>query len=89
MEALLDDLRGTVEQLRVLARKSLRDGAIRGSSDLDLRDTIRFAGEAARLVDALLIESTGEVFRRSRTPERDLRLTTRMGSTTSANCCNG
>ncbi|MFH8248797.1 DUF222 domain-containing protein [Microbacterium sp. B2969] len=33
----------------------------------------------ARLVDALLIESTGEVVRRSRTPERDLRLTTRMG----------
>ena len=37
------------------------------------------AGELARLADALLIESTGEIVRRSQSVERDLRLTSRMG----------
>src|SRR5688572_9651569 len=37
------------------------------------------AGELGRLVGAMLIECTGEIARRSDAPERDLRLTTRMG----------
>ncbi|MEU1971334.1 DUF222 domain-containing protein [Microbacterium sp. NPDC019599] len=79
MEALLDTLRGTVEQLRDLTAQGLRRGAIRAAADVDLMDALRVAGDAARLADALLVEGAGEVARRSRMPERDLRLSTRLG----------
>jgi hypothetical protein len=79
MEAMLDSLRDTVEHLRFLSRDGLDAGMIRTASDSGLADAIVLMAEADRLIDALLIESTGEVIRRSRTPEVDLRLTTRMG----------
>lgn len=79
MEALLDDLRGTVGQLRDMASDGLRNGAIRRASDASLIDGMTLTGEALRLLEALLVESAGEVVRRSRMPERHLRLTTRMG----------
>lgn len=79
MEDLLDDLRESVEQLRALASDGLRDGVVRGGSDADLAAVLSLAGEAARLVDAVLIEATGEVVRRSGQPDRDARLTTRLG----------
>ncbi|TDN92831.1 HNH endonuclease signature motif containing protein [Microbacterium sp. BK668] len=79
MGPLLDDLRETVERLRALASGGLRDGFIRRAADASLIDEIAFAGEALRLVEALLVESAGEVIRRSSSPLRDERLTTRMG----------
>ena len=79
MEPLLDDLRGSVEQLRGLASHGLRNAVIRDGSDADVADVLALAGEAVRLLDALLIEAAGEVVRRSSHPERDTRLTTRMG----------
>ena len=79
MEALLDSLREAVERTRVAVADGLGDGMIRRAADSELLDAMVLAGELARLADALLIESTGEIARRSESPDRDLRLTTRMG----------
>ncbi len=79
MEALLETLREVVERTRAGVAEGLGGGAIRGASDSELLDVMVLAGELGRLQEAILIEATGEVARRSETPERDLRLTTRMG----------
>src|SRR6478735_6750637 len=79
MEARLDSLREVVERARVTVRDGLGEGGIRGSADGELLDVMVLAGELGRLADALLIESTGEIVRRSESPDRDARLTTRMG----------
>lgn len=79
MEALLETLRGTVEQLRGAADRGLRDRGILGATDAELLAAVHLAGDVVRLVDALLIECAGEVARRSRSAERDDRLTSRMG----------
>ena len=79
MEALLDSLREVVEHTRVVVSDGLGDGRIRRAADSELLDAMVLAGELTRLVDALLIESTGEISCRSDSPDRDTRLTTRMG----------
>ena len=79
MDALLDTLREVIERTRAGVAEGLGGGAIRGASDSELLDVMVLAGELGRLHEAILIEATGEVARRSETPERDLRLTTRMG----------
>src|SRR6478752_566399 len=79
MEALLDSLREVIERTRVVVSDGLGGGAIRGCDDSELLDVIVLAGELGRLHEAILIESTGEIASRSESPERDLRLTTRMG----------
>ena len=79
MDALLDTLREVIQRTREAVSAGLGNGAIRGSSDSDVLDVMVLAGELGRLQEALLIESAGEVARRSDSPERDLRLTTRMG----------
>jgi hypothetical protein len=79
MEALIDTLREVIDRTRDGVSEGLRGGAIRGASESALLDFMVLAGELGRLHDAILIESIGEVARRSDTPERDLRLTTRMG----------
>jgi hypothetical protein len=79
MEALIDTLRGVIDRTRDGVAEGLADGAIGGASESELLDLMVLVGELGRLHDAILIESIGEVARRSETPERDLRLTTRMG----------
>ena len=79
MEALLDTLREAVERTRVAVADGLGDGQIRAGADSELLDVVVLAGELTRLADALLIESTGELVRRSQSPDRDTRLTTRLG----------
>ena len=79
MEALLDSLREVVGRTRAGVSNGLGEGQIRAASDDDLVELTKLAGELARLTDALLIESTGEIIRRSQAPDRDLRLTARMG----------
>ncbi|WP_243077200.1 DUF222 domain-containing protein [Microbacterium sp. SS28] len=79
MKQSIAALRDTVEQVRGLAAEVVGAGGMRGALDTELADATVLIGELGRFVDALLIEATGEVTRRSRTPERDQRLTTRMG----------
>src|SRR5688572_18906064 len=78
MDALLETLREVVGRTRTGVAEGL-GGGLRGASDGELLEVMVLTGELGRLHDAILIEATGAVVRRSETPERDLRLTTRMG----------
>ena len=79
MEALLDHLEGAVEQARAVVVSELGDGQILASSDDQVVRALSLAAELQRLTDAVLVESVGEVVRRSAGPDRDLRLTARRG----------
>ncbi|CDJ99109.1 hypothetical protein MIC448_1170006 [Microbacterium sp. C448] len=79
MEALLDHLEGAIEQARAQVTRALGDGQILAASDDKVLRALTLAAELQRLTDAVLVESVGEVVRRSAGPDRDLRLTARRG----------
>ncbi|WP_458041414.1 MULTISPECIES: DUF222 domain-containing protein [Bacteria] len=79
MEALLDHLEGVIEQTRAVVVAELSDGQIRAANDDQVVRVLSLAAELQRLTDAVLVESVGEVVRRSAGPDRDLRLTARRG----------
>lgn len=79
MEALLDHLEGAIEQARAVVIHELGDGQILAASDDQVVRALSLASELQRLTDAVLVESVGEVVRRSAGPDRDLRLTARRG----------
>ncbi|WP_396643031.1 DUF222 domain-containing protein [Microbacterium sp.] len=79
MEALLDHLEGAIEQARAHVTQALGDGQILAASDDQVVRALSLAAELQRLTDAVLVESVGEVSRRSSGPDRDLRLTARRG----------
>jgi hypothetical protein len=79
MEALLDHLEGVIEQTRAVVVAELSDGQIRAANDDQVVRVLSLAAELQRLTDAVLVESVGEVVRRSAGPDRDLRLTVRRG----------
>jgi hypothetical protein len=79
MDALLDDLRDAVSRVRGVVAAGVGEAAIRGGSDTDVVEALQLAGELGRLVDAVLVEASGEVERRSRAADRADRLTSRMG----------
>jgi hypothetical protein len=79
MEALLDHLEGAIEQARAVVINELGDGQILAANDDQVVRALSLAAELQRLTDAVLVESVGEVVRRSAGPDRDLRLTARRG----------
>ena len=79
MEALLDHLEGAIEQARAVVIDTLGEGQILAASDDQVVRALTLAAELQRLTDAVLVESVGEVVRRSAGPDRDLRLTARRG----------
>jgi len=79
MDALLAHLETVVEQSRVQVAGALGDGQIIDASDDHVTAALTLAAELSRLADAVLVEATGEVSRRSIARDRELRLTTRMG----------
>lgn len=79
MEALLAHLTDAIGHTRERVRDDLAGGAIRGVSDDDLVRALALAAELQRLTDAVLIESVGEIDRRSVAADRDLRMTSRYG----------
>ena len=79
MEALLDTLTEVVERARGAIGSDLAGGGIRAASDDELLAALRLAADGHRLLEAVLIEATGEVQRRSTSVEKDARLTTRLG----------
>lgn len=79
MQHLLDDLALSVESARGLVADALRGGMVRASCDSELTETLVVTGELMRLLEAIQIEAVGEIVRRSDSPERDTRLTTRLG----------
>lgn len=79
MENLLVDLRDTCDRVRDMVARAGREGGFRAASDDQLLGALSLAGEAQRLIDALLIESAGETIRRCDSPDRDQRLSTQVG----------
>jgi hypothetical protein len=79
MEALLDHLEGAIEQVRAVVDDTLGDGQILAANDDQVVRALSLAAELQRLTEAVLVESVGEVVRRSAGPDRDLRLTARRG----------
>lgn len=79
MEALLEHLETVVEQTRAQVADALGNGQIIDASDDHVTTALSLAAELSRLADAVLVEATGEVSRRSTARDRDFRLTTRMG----------
>ena len=79
MKALLDHLEGAVEQARAIVVDTLGGGQILAASDDQVVRALSLAAELQRLTDAVLVESVGEVVRRSAGADRDVRLTARRG----------
>jgi hypothetical protein len=79
MEALLDHLEGAIEQAHAAVMDELGDGQILAANDDQVVRALSLAAELQRLTEAVLVESVGEVVRRSAGPDRDLRLTARRG----------
>lgn len=79
MEALLEYLEQVIEETRATVSATLADGRILQAGDEQVTRALTLAAELQRLTDAVLVEATGEVSRRSQCPERDLRLTSRRG----------
>jgi len=79
MDALLAHLGEVIEQTRAEMTGALSGGGIIDASDGQVTTALALAGELGRLADAVLVEATGEVARRSIARDRELRLTTRMG----------
>ena len=79
MKALLDHLEGAIEQARAVVVDTLGGGQILAASDDQVVRALSLAAELQRLTDAVLVESVGEVVRRSAGADRDVRLTARRG----------
>ncbi|WP_438352871.1 DUF222 domain-containing protein [Microbacterium sp. CJ88] len=79
MEELLAHLVEMVERTRAEVAAGLGGGQILQASDDQLLQALRLAAEVGRLLDAVLVEATGEVVRRSEASDRDARLTTKRG----------
>lgn len=79
MQALLAHLADTIGQTRERVRAGLAGGGILAASDADVVRALSLAAELQRLTDAVLIETIGEIDRRSIAADRDLRLTSRYG----------
>ncbi|GAA1928488.1 HNH endonuclease signature motif containing protein [Microbacterium aoyamense] len=79
MDALLDHLEEAVEQTRAHVTGALGEGRVLTASDEQITRALALAAELQRLTEAVLVEATGEVSRRSQSAARDDRLTSRMG----------
>ena len=79
MDALLDHLDEVIRGTRVHVSAVLGDGRILGAADEQITRALTLAAELQRLTDAVMIETVGEISRRSMQRDRDLRLTSRMG----------
>lgn len=78
-EQLAQGLSDTVDTVRGLVAGITEGDSLLAGSDAALVDTAALAGDLHRLAEALLIEATGEIARRSSHPDRAERLSTRMG----------
>ncbi|MBN9168661.1 MAG: HNH endonuclease, partial [Microbacterium sp.] len=79
MEDLIDTLTDLQQRVSATIEEVVRRARLRTASDAELTDAVARAGGIARSVDALLVESVGELADRSRSVDRAERLTTRMG----------
>lgn len=79
MDALLDHLEEAIVQARAQISAGLSSGRIVDAADEQVTRALTLAAELQRLTEAVLVEATGEVARRSISAQRDLRLTSRMG----------
>lgn len=79
MEDLIDTLTDLQQRVSATIEEVVRRARLRTASDAELADAVARAGGIARSVDALLVESVGELADRSRSVDRAERLTTRMG----------
>ena len=79
MNTLLDDLAGLRSRIVGVVDAAARDGTLRGAEDDELLDVIARVADAARLLEAVLVEGVGELTARSASIARDERLTARRG----------
>jgi len=79
MHTLLEHLASVVDGVRTEVGEGLRGGGMLNASDESVLAAVTLASELGRLVEAVLVEATGEIGRRSDQRERELRLTTQMG----------
>lgn len=79
MNTLLDHLETVIETVRGEVATTLGEGQIIHAADSEVTDALALAAELHRLAEAVMVEATGEVIRRSWQHDRDLRLTSRMG----------
>ncbi len=79
MKPLLDHLEEVIEHTRARVASGLGEGRILTASDDEVTRALSLAAELQRLTDAVMIETVGEVSRRSIQRDRDLRLTSKMG----------
>lgn len=79
MDALLAHLEEVAGQTRAHVREALDGGRIRAADDDTILRAMTLAAEVQRLADAVLVETVGEVARRSGQRARELRLTSRRG----------
>ncbi|GLJ64598.1 hypothetical protein GCM10017578_14870 [Microbacterium laevaniformans] len=76
LAAHLDDLRS---QAAMMLRGASEDRVFERASESELARQIAAIAEVGRLLEALLIDATGEVMRRSDNPVRDERMTSHLG----------
>ncbi|MDN3494974.1 DUF222 domain-containing protein [Planococcus sp. APC 4015] len=79
MDALLEHLEEVIGQTRATVAETLGAGQAIAASDDQILRTMTLAAELQRLTEAVLVETVGEVSRRSVQRDRELRLTTRRG----------
>ncbi|QIG39169.1 DUF222 domain-containing protein [Microbacterium sp. 4R-513] len=79
MTPIVDELRALASRIDEAVMPTLREGGMRGLDDTELIAVMRAAAHVQRQLDAVMVESVGEVDARSRTAVRDERLTSRLG----------
>ncbi|PZU38129.1 MAG: HNH endonuclease [Microbacterium sp.] len=79
MDALLEHLQEVIEPVRDRVRSALGEGGVLHASDDQIMRALALAAELQRVTDAVLVEATGEVARRSVQRDRELRMTSRYG----------
>lgn len=79
MAPIVEELQALAERVDASVLPTVREGGVRGLDDNDLIAVMRATSHLQRQLDAVLIESVGEVDARSQTAVRDERLTSRLG----------
>src|SRR6478752_6958367 len=79
MTPIVAELQALAGRIDAAVLPAVREGAVRQLDDSELVAVMRAAAHLQRQLDAVLIESVGEVGARTQTAVRDERLTSRLG----------